>query len=108
MTTLNDEVKSVLEKLKQVGSNLTFEGEFIADFIERFDKLVEVKGIKMEGNVLKVLVGEPKNGDATEILSVVAKATLLNVTASGYEDTQYGKVIYFEYYIPPWNMTYIQ
>jgi hypothetical protein len=105
---LNDEAKSVLDKLKQVGTNLTFEGEYIADFIERLDKLVDVNGIRMEGNVLKILVGEPKNGDTTEILSVIAKATLLNVTAVGYEDTPYGKMIYFEYYIPPWNMTYIQ
>jgi hypothetical protein len=105
---LKDEVKSVLDKLKQVGSNLTFEGEYVADFIERLDKLVEVNGIRMEGNVLKILVGEAKNGDPTEILSVVAKATLLNVTAAGYENTPYGKMIYFEYYIPPWNETYIQ
>jgi hypothetical protein len=47
------------------------------------DKLVEVMGIRMEGNTLKVLVGEAKNGDPTEILSVVAKATLLNVSAAG-------------------------
>ncbi|TFH19351.1 hypothetical protein E4H04_00380 [Candidatus Bathyarchaeota archaeon] len=105
---MKDEVKSVLDKLKQVGSNLTFEGEYVADFIERLDKLVEVNGVRMEGNVLKILVGEAKNGDPTEILSVVAKATLLNVTAAGYEDTPYGKMIYFEYYIPPWNETYIQ
>jgi hypothetical protein len=105
---LKGEVKSVLDKLKQVGSNLTFEGEYVADFIERLDKLVEVNGVRMEGNVLKILVGEAKNGDPTEILSVVAKATLLNVTAAGYEDTPYGKMIYFEYYIPPWNETYIQ
>lgn len=105
---MKDEVKSVLDKLKQVGSNLTFEGEYVADFIERLDKLVEVNGIRMEGNVLKILVGEAKNGDPTEILSVVAKATLLNVTAAGYENTPYGKMIYFEYYIPPWNETYIQ
>ena len=105
---MNDEVKTTLERLKQVGSNLTFEGEYVADFIERLDKLVEVKGIRMEGNTLKLLVGEAKNGDPTEILSVVAKATLLNVSASGYEDTPYGKMIYFEYYIPPWNEAYIQ
>ncbi len=86
---------------------MTFEGEYVADFIERLDKLVEVNGIRMEGNVLKILVGEAKNGDPTEILSVVAKATLLNVTAAGYENTPYGKMIYFEYYIPPWNEFYV-
>jgi hypothetical protein len=100
---LNDEVKTTLERLKQVGSNLTFESEFVADFIERLDRLVEVTGIRMEGNALKVLVGETKNGDPTEILCVVAKATLLNVSAAGYEDTPHGMMIYFEYYIPPWN-----
>jgi hypothetical protein len=100
---LNEEVKTVLDKLKHIGSNLTFEGEYVADFIERLDKLIEVKGVRMEGNTLKILVGEVKNGDPTEILSVVTKATLLNVSAAGYEDTPYGKMIYFEYYIPPWN-----
>ncbi len=105
---MNQEAKTTLEQLKQVGSNLTFEGEFVADFIERLDRLVEVMGIRMEGNTLKILVGDAKNGDPTEILSVVAKATLLNVSAAGYEDTPYGKMIYFEYYIPPWNETYLQ
>ena len=62
----------------------------------------------MDGNTLKIQVGEAKNGDPTEILSVIAKATLLNVSAAGYEDTKFGKVIYFEYYIPPWNEAYIQ
>ena len=107
-STLKDEVKTILERLKQVGSNLTFEGEYVADFIDRLDKLIEVQGVRMEGNTLKILVGEPKTANPTEILSVVAKATLLNVTAAGYDDTPYGKVIYFEYYIPPWNETYIQ
>jgi hypothetical protein len=105
---LNNEVLSKLERLKHVGSNLTFEGEYVADFIERLDKLIEVKDIRMEGNTLKILVGEAKNANQTEILSVVAKATLLNVSAAGYEDTPHGKMIYFEYYIPPWNEAYIQ
>ena len=105
---MKEEAKATLDKIKQVGSNLTFEGEYVADFIERMDKLVEVLGIRMEGNILKVLVGEEKTGSTTDILSVIAKATLLNVTAAGYEDTPYGKMIYFEYYIPPWNETYIQ
>ncbi len=107
-TTLKTEVKETLERLKGVGTNLTFEGGYAADFIERLDKLVEVNGIRMEGNILKVLIGEAKNATPTEILSVIAKATLLNVSAAGYEDTPYGKMIYFEYYIPPWNGTYIQ
>jgi len=105
---LKPEVKTTLERLKQVGSNLTFEGEYVADFIVRLDKLLEVNGVRMEGNTLKILVGEPKTANPTEILSVIAKATLLNVSAAGYEDTPYGKMIYFEYYIPPWNETYIQ
>lgn len=107
-TTLNEEVNNVLDKLKHIGSNLTFEGEYVADFIERLDNLIEVLGVRLEGNKLKILVGEAKKCDPTEILSVVAKATLLNVSASGYENTKFGKMIYFEYYIPPWNETYIQ
>ena len=104
---MKEEAQSVIEKLRQLGSNLTFEGEYVADFIERLDKLVEVVGVKMDGNVLKILIGDIKAADATEILSVVAKATLLNVTAAGYDDTPYGKMIYFEYYIPPWNAIYV-
>jgi hypothetical protein len=106
-TTLKDEVKTTLDRIRQVGSNLTFEGEYVADFIERLDKLVEVAGVRMEGNTLKVLVEEAKIANSTEILSVIAKATLLNVSAAGYEDTPYGKMIYFEYYIPPWNELYV-
>jgi hypothetical protein len=105
---LKEEVKTTLDKLKQLGSNLTFEGEYVVDFIERLDKLVEVMGVKMDGNTLKILVAESKNPDPTEILSVVAKATMLNVSAAGYEDTPYGKMIYFEYYLPPWNEVFIE
>lgn len=105
---MKEEAQSVIDKLRQLGSNLTFEGEYVADFIERLDKLLDVVAIRMEGNTLKILVGDVKTGDATDILSVIAKATLLNVTAAGYEDTPYGKMIYFEYYIPPWNEVYIQ
>jgi hypothetical protein len=105
---LKDEAKTVIEKLRGLGSNLTFEGEYVADFIERLDKLVEVVGVRLEGNILKVLVGDVKMGDVTDLLSVVSTATLLNVSAAGYEDTPYGKMIYFEYYIPPWNEVYIQ
>ena len=105
---MKEEAQSVIDKLRQLGSNLTFEGEYVADFIERLDKLVEVVGIRLDGNVLKILVGDVKTGDATDILSVVAKATLLNVSAAGYEDTPYGKMIYFEYYLPPWNEVYLQ
>jgi hypothetical protein len=106
-STLNEEVKEVLDKLKHIGSNLTFEGEFVSDFIERLDKIIDVLGVRMEGNILKILVGDAKNCDPTQILSVIAKATLLNVSASGYEKTKYGNMIYFEYYIPPWNEFYV-
>jgi hypothetical protein len=105
---LEDVVKKTLEQLKTIGTNLTFEGEYVADFIERLDKLVEVQGVKMDGNTLKLLIGEPKDATPTEILSVIAKATLLNVSATGYKDAPNGKMIYFEYYIPPWNEAYIQ
>jgi hypothetical protein len=104
---LNDEVKAVLERVRGVGTNLTFEGEYLADFVERLDKLVEVKGLRMDENVFKILIGESKTSTPTEILSVIAKATLLNVSAAGYEDVSYGKILYFEFYIPPWNQTMI-
>ena len=104
---MNNKVKNTLEKLKKIGSNLTFEGEYVVDFIERLDKLIEVTGVKMDGYILKILVGEAKTPNPTEILSVVAKATLLNVSAVGYEDTEHGKMIYFEYYLPPWNNVFV-
>lgn len=105
---MKTEVKETLDRLKGVGSNLTFEGEYAADFIERLDQLVEVTAVKMEGRTLKILVGEAKTANPTEILSVIAKATLMNVEVAGYEDTPYGKMLYFDYYLPPWNQTYIQ
>ena len=108
MSTLKEEVKTILANLRRLGSNLTFEGEYVVDFIERLDKLVEVIGVKMDGNTLKLLVSESKNADPTEVLSAIAKATMLNVSAAGYEDTPYGKMIYFEYYLPPWNEVFIQ
>ncbi len=102
---MNDEVKEILEKIKGIGTNLTFEGEYLADFVERLDRLVDVKGLRMDGNVFKILIGESKGATPTEILSVVTKATLLNVSAAGYDDVSYGKILYFEFYIPPWNQT---
>ena len=98
-------MKAVLERVRGVGTNLTFEGEYLADFVERLDKLVDVKGLRMEKNVFEVLIGDAKTADPTEILSVVAKATLLNASAAGYRDVSYGKILYFEFYIPPWNQT---
>lgn len=103
MSTLNDEVKEILERIKGVGTNLTFEGEYLADFVERLDRLVDVKGLRMDGNVFKILIGDSRSATPTEILSVVTKATLLNVSAAGYDDVSYGKILYFEFYIPPWN-----
>jgi hypothetical protein len=105
LSTLNDEVKAILERIRGVGTNLTFEGGYLADFVERLDKLVEVKGLRMDENVFKILIGEAKTANPTEILSVVTKATLLNASAAGYEDVSYGKILYFEFYIPPWNQT---
>ena len=107
MITLNDEVKAILERVRGVGTNLTFEGEYLADFVERLDNLVDVQGVRMDENVFKILIGKSKGATPTEILSVVTKATLLNVSAAGYEDFSNGKVLYFEFYIPPWNQTTI-
>jgi len=103
--TLKDEVKEILKRIRGIGTNLTFEGEYLADFVERLDKLVDVQGIRMDENVFKILIGESKTANPTEILSVVTKATLLNVSAAGYDDVSVGKVLYFEFYIPPWNQT---
>lgn len=105
MSTLNDEVKEVLERIRGIGTNLTFEGGYLADFVERLDKLVEVKGLRMDENVFKILIGDSKEATPTEILSVVAKSTLLNVSAAGYEEVSYGKILYFEFYLPPWNQS---
>jgi hypothetical protein len=100
---LNEEVKTALAQLRKVGNNLTFESEFVADFIELLDKLIDVIGVRMDGNTLELLVGDTKKGDPVDILNVVSKATLLNVTAAWHEETPFGRMIYFEYYIPPWN-----
>lgn len=82
---------------------MTFEGEYVADFIDRLDKVIEVLGVTLEGSVLKLLVGEPRGAGQEELLRIITKACLLNVAAAGYEDTEHGKVLYFEYYIPPWS-----
>jgi hypothetical protein len=93
----------MIERIRGVGTNLTFEGGYVADFIERLDDVLEVLGVTLEGPVLKLLVGEPRGAGQEDLLRVIAKACLLNVAAAGYEDTEHGKVLYFEYYIPPWN-----
>jgi hypothetical protein len=104
---MNEETKQTLNKIRGVGTNLTFEGEFAADFVERLDKLVEVRDIKLDGAVMKILIGEPKASSQEDILKVIIKASLLNIAAAGYEDSEQGKVLYFEYYIPPWSEVYI-
>jgi hypothetical protein len=108
LTILNKNIEKTLERIKGIGTSHTFEGEYIADFIERLDILLEVKGLRMEGNTLKILVGEPKNADQEEILRVITKASLLNNSVAGYEDTPNGKMLYFEFYIPPWNEQYVK
>ena len=100
---MNDGVREAVERIRGVGTNLTFEGEYLADFIERLDRVLAVKEIRMDGATLRLLVGEPKDAGQEDVMRVVTKACLLNVAAAGYEDTEYGKVLYFEFYLPPWN-----
>ena len=104
---MNEDMRKALDRIRSIGTNLTFEGEYVADFIERLDKVIEVVGVKMDGDTLKILVGETKTPSQEEVLRVLTKASLLNVTAAGYEDTEYGKMLYFEYYLPPWNASYV-
>jgi len=104
---LNDEVRQTVYRIRGVGTNLTFEGEYLADFIERLDRVVDIAGIKLEGAILKMLIGEPKAASQEDVLRVVTKACMLNVSAAGYDDTEYGKVLYFEFYLPPWNEVYV-
>lgn len=100
---MNDDDRRTVDRIRGVGTNLTFEGEYLADFIERLDRVVDIEGIRLEGATLKLLVGEPRNAGQVDVLRVVTKACMLNVSAAGYEDTEYGKVLYLEFYIPPWN-----
>ena len=104
---MNEETRKALDQIRSIGTNLTFEGEYVADFIERLDKVIEVMGVKMDRDTLKILVGEPRVSSQEDVLRVLTKASLLNVTAAGYEDTEYGKMLYFEYYLPPWNASYV-
>jgi len=104
---LNEETKKTLDRLRGIGTNHTFEGEYVADFIERLDRVIDVVGVRLEGDTLKILVGEPKTPSQEEVLRVLTKATLLNVAAAGYEETEYGKMLYFEYYLPPWDAMYV-
>jgi len=94
---LNDEVRQTVDRIRGVGTNLTFEGEYLADFIERLDRIVDIAGIKLEGAILKMLIGEPKAASQEDVLRVVTKACMLNVSAAGYDDTEFGKVLYFEF-----------
>ncbi|HUV35286.1 MAG TPA: hypothetical protein VMW22_10125 [Candidatus Desulfaltia sp.] len=104
---MNDEVRQTVDRIRGVGTNLTFEGEYLADFIERLDRVVDIVGIKLEGAILKMLIGEPKAASQEDVLRVVTKACMLNVSAAGYDDTEFGKVLYFEFYLPPWNEVYV-
>ena len=104
---MNEETKETLDRLRGIGTNRTFEGEYVADFIERLDSVIDVLNVKLEGDTLKILVGGPKTPSQEEVLRVLTKASLLNVAAAGYEDTEYGKMLYFEYYLPPWNALYV-
>ena len=104
---MNDEVRQTVDRIRGVGTNLTFEGEYLADFIERLDRVVDIAGIKLEGSILKMLMGEPKAASQEDVLRVVTKACMLNVSAAGYDDTEFGKVLYFEFYLPPWNEVYV-
>ena len=104
---MNEETRETLDRLRGIGTNRTFEGAYVADFIERLDRVIDVVGVKLEGDTLKILVGEPRAPSQEEVLRVLTKASLLNVAASGYEDTEYGKMLYFEYYLPPWDAMYL-
>lgn len=104
---MDDYTRKVLEQIKKSGTNMTFEGGFVADFIEMLDQIIEVKGILLEGKFLRLLIGNPKEAKRDELLNVITRASLLNVAAAGYEETEEGKVLYLEYYIPPWSEEYL-
>ena len=100
MRNLNEEVNHKIERIKQIGTRLTFDGEYIADFLIRLSKLIEINGIELEKDTVNIYVGEPIAGNQEDILKIITKATFLNVTAAGFEDTPKGKKLYFEWYIP--------
>jgi hypothetical protein len=102
---LNKNVREGVDRIRGIGTNFTFEGDFLADFVERLDVVLDIQGIEIDEAALRLLVGEPKTASKEDLLRVVTKACLLNVAAAGYEDTDYGKVLYFEFYIPPWSET---
>jgi hypothetical protein len=90
----------MIERIKKIGTRLTFDGEYIADFLTRLSKLLDIKSIELEKDTVNVYVGQPIEASQEDILKIITKSTLLNVTAAGFEDTHKGKKLYFEWYIP--------
>ena len=100
---MDDRNREIVEKLRQIGMNYTFDGEYVADFIERLDKIIQIYHIEFTGSILNIWVGDISNTDPVELLKVITKATLLNIQAAGYETTPQGLKLYFEWYISPWD-----
>ena len=104
---MDEKNRETIEKLKQIGMNYTFDGEYVADFIERVDKILEINYIEFTGSKLFLWVGETTKPDTVDLLKVITKATLLNIQAAGYETTPQGLKMYFEWYISPWDEKHI-
>ncbi len=97
---MDDNVKDIVEGLRSLGVKFTFDGPYMADFVERLDKVVEIKGAQPDGQRLSIWVGEAREAEAGAILSVVASATLLNNINAGIEETPQGLMIWFLWYSP--------
>ncbi len=95
---MDDNVKNIVEGIRSLGVRYTFDGPYMADFVERLDKVVEIKGAQPDGQRLNIWVGEAREAGA--ILSVVASATLLNNINAGIEETPQGLMIWFLWYSP--------
>ena len=104
---MDERNRETVEKLRQLGMNYTFDGEYVADFIERVDKILEINYIEFTGSKLFLWVGETTKPDTVDLLKVITKATLLNIQAAGYETTPQGLKMYFEWYISPWDEKHI-
>jgi hypothetical protein len=96
---MRPEVNDIIEQLRIIGTKYTFDGPFVADFIQKLDEVLEVFSVDLDLPKLDILVGGPKDISSEKILEIIAMATLLNITASGVEKTPWGTKIWFEWYV---------
>ena len=97
---LSDPLEKKIAEIRAIGFKYSFDGEAVADFLERLNKVVGIRHVELRGARLTVWVGEMKEVSSGEVAQLLSTVALLNVSASSVETDDQAIKIWFEWILP--------